>query len=449
MSSGENDDEDGYRGLLENIRHLLMERRPADPLRYLQTVLDERIEQRDVRRLGSSGENLAPPGGLVKHWDAERSTFLGVDVGGSLSKITFFESNDDPDSAVAAFVKRSERYGSTGFRDPALSFEWRNGRFHFLTFETRRMEGAIEMMRANGLLKTGETLLATGGGAHKFSETIRSRLGLCVVKGDELHCLLWGINFLVQHTRDECYYFANPQRPSMLETAPFDMTQGSAFPYLLVNIGSGVSILKVDSNDSFQRVSGTMMGGGTFWGLCRLLTKCKTFEEAVELASSGDTTKLNMLVRDIYGGAYEAFGLSADTVASAFGLLGVSEEARNSVTEADIARGLLDMIAQNIAQLAYLCARKYHLTRLLFVGNFLRKNPLSMGSISFSIDYWSRGVARALFLRHEGYFGSTGAFFIADDDPVVVPRGALSEDHRTDAQDGRVGRSTNAMPTSE
>lgn len=78
------------------------------------------------------------------------------------------------------------------------------------------------------------------------------------------------------------------------------------FPYLLVNIGSGVSIIKVlsyfihifffttpmpyilqiyckfdfaglqvDGDGIFQRVSGTNVGGGTYWGLGRLLTKCK------------------------------------------------------------------------------------------------------------------------------------------------------------------------------
>lgn len=36
------------------------------------------------------------------------------------------------------------------------------------------------------------------------------------------------------------------------------------YPYLLVNIGSGVSILKVTSDTSYERVSGSSLGGGTF-----------------------------------------------------------------------------------------------------------------------------------------------------------------------------------------
>jgi len=42
---------------------------------------------------------------------------------------------------------------------------------------------------------------------------------------------------------------------------------------MLVSIGSGVSMIKVNpTNGKFERVSGTMMGGGTLVGLSNLLT---------------------------------------------------------------------------------------------------------------------------------------------------------------------------------
>lgn len=42
-------------------------------------------------------------------------------------------------------------------------------------------------------------------------------------------------------------------------------------------------------------------------GLCSLLTGCESFEEALEMASKGDSTQADKLVRDIYGGDYERF----------------------------------------------------------------------------------------------------------------------------------------------
>ena len=76
---------------------------------------------------------------------------------------------------------------------------------------------------------------------------------------------------------------------SLLRSAAAD---SDLFPYLLVNIGSGVSILKVDSDQSSQRVSGSSLGGGTFWGLCRLLTRVRAFDEMLELSMRGDNSKV-------------------------------------------------------------------------------------------------------------------------------------------------------------
>lgn len=84
----------------------------------------------------------------------------------------------------------------------------------------------------------------------------------------------------------------------------------------MVNVGSGVSVLAVYGPDNYRRVSGTSLGGGTFLGLSCLLTGCRTFEEAIELAAKGNNENVDKLVRDIYGGDYERFGLSGDIVAS-------------------------------------------------------------------------------------------------------------------------------------
>lgn len=62
------------------------------------------------------------------------------------------------------------------------------------------------------------------------------------------------------------------------------------------------------------------LGGGTFLGLCCLLTGCETFEEALEMAAKGDSTNVDKLVKDIYGGDYERFGLQGSAVASRYTL---------------------------------------------------------------------------------------------------------------------------------
>jgi type II pantothenate kinase len=92
-----------------------------------------------------------------------------------------------------------------------------------------------------------------------------------------------------------------------------------SYPYLLVNIGSGVSMIKVSGPREFQRVGGTSLGGGTLWGLLSLLTGARNFEEMLAMAECGDNTHVDMLVGDIYGTGYGKIGLKSTTIASTFG----------------------------------------------------------------------------------------------------------------------------------
>ena len=55
-------------------------------------------------------------------------------------------------------------------------------------------------------------------------------------------------------------------------------TQTDGRSKILVSIGSGVSLIKVNSDNSFERVSGSMIGGGTLMGLSTLLTGVTDFD---------------------------------------------------------------------------------------------------------------------------------------------------------------------------
>lgn len=79
-------------------------------------------------------------------------------------------------------------------------------------------------------------------------------------------------------------------------------------------------------------------------------------------------------------------------------------------SEADIARSLLYIISNDIGQIACLYALLHKVKRIYFGGFFLRHRPVSLHTISYSINYWSKGQVQATFLRHEGYLGAIGAF---------------------------------------
>jgi len=343
--------------------------------------------------------------------------WFGMDIGGTLSKLVYFEPTDTSSALEEDRVKNIRRYltnnlayGDSGHRDFQKQMEevvimQRRGRLHFIRFPTQHMPPFLELAKQKGMAETLSTVCATGGGAHKFEEDIKRELNLTLHKFDELDSLVGGIEFIEAHNPRELYYWQDPGDDQLAKKQQYDFT--NPFPFLLVNIGSGVSMLAVRGPGDYARVSGTSLGGGTFLGLSCLLTQCATFEEALDLAARGDNKNVDKLVRDIYGGDYDRFGLSGEIVASSFGQMNIAEKAGGASKE-DLARATLMMITNNIGALARLCCRSEGTDRVVFVGNFLRINTIAMRSLSTAMEYWSKGTMKALFCEHEGYFGAVG-----------------------------------------
>ena len=142
-------------------------------------------------------------------------------------------------------------------------------------------------------------------------------------------------------------------------------------------------------------------------------------------------------------------GLRSDVTASSFGKVTMDKSKDiHSYRPEDIAASLLNMVSNCIAQgtcyctlaiasltmigpliranvylppslyllacddgpVAYLNAIRFGIERIYFGGFFIRQNEFAMDRVSFSIDYFSKGKSKALFLRHEGYLGALGAF---------------------------------------
>ncbi|TVY81414.1 Pantothenate kinase [Lachnellula suecica] len=352
---------------------------------------------------------------------------IAVDIGGSLAKLVYFSR--EPHS-----------------RDPG-------GRLNFMNFETDRIDDCVEFMKKltikqqklNGS-KPGEVcVMATGGGAYKFYDKIRETLGVDVLREDEMECLIIGksLNF---SWRGKGLISSSPKFLGN-ETDPmkFAEPRSDIYPYLLVNIGSGVSMIKVSGPREYQRVGGTSLGGGTLWGLLSLLTGSRTFDDMLGMAERGDNAKVDMLVGDIYGTDYGKIGLKSSTIASSFGKVfrmkrEAEREAEDSggltngdvesksppvpssndiassyssdppFSSSDISRSLLYAISNNIGQIAYLQSEKHSLSTIYFGGSFIRGHRQTMNTLSYAIKFWSNGEKKAYFLRHEGYLGAVGAF---------------------------------------
>jgi len=365
----------------------------------------------DIENGCENGTHSAPP-----------LPWFGIDIGGSLSKLVYYEPiNLTPEDELSEletlktirhYLTGNTAYGDTGIRDVLLEMtnvrlDGRKGILHFIRFPTSEMEKFILLCKMKNLKSVAKTICATGGGAYKFETEFNQLLEMDLLKFDELKSLIEGIHYIHYiNPRKECFFYNDPFNDrGNFSKENYDFS--NPYPYLVVNIGSGVSILAVRSPTDYQRVSGTSLGGGTFLGLCSLLTGCQTFDEALEMADKGDSTNVDKLVRDIYGGDYSKFNLPGDIVAASFGKMN-SKECRDGTSKHDLARACLVTITNNIASISRFVAMAEKLERIVFVGNYLRKNELSMELLAFAVNYWSEGTQQALFLEHEGYFGAVG-----------------------------------------
>ncbi|KAG7824016.1 hypothetical protein KL909_002753 [Ogataea angusta] len=335
---------------------------------------------------------------------------ISIDIGGSLSKLVYFSKDENEEG----------------------------GRLNFYKTETSKIDEFIEYLKTilkkyyrhdgKTLINPNLTLIATGGGSYKFYDKLKKSLNCKVQKEDEMQCLIIGLDFFISQIQNEIFYFDEKNHKYVeVDSGELEL-DFSIYPYLLVNIGSGVSIIKVTGPgpDSFIRVGGSSLGGGTLWGLLSVLTTCKDFDEMLEMASHGNNENVDLLVGDIYGKGYNKIGLKSNHIASSMGkvfkkvfekdeeLEKLNHDVRldrlEKLNQEDIARSLLYAVSNNIGQIAYLQAQRHGLKKIYFAGSYIRNHYQTIRTLSYAINFWSEGSKKAYFLRHEGYLGSMGAF---------------------------------------
>mmetsp|Transcript_61582 Transcript_61582/g.198293 ORF Transcript_61582/g.198293 Transcript_61582/m.198293 type:complete len:535 (+) Transcript_61582:105-1709(+) len=398
-------------------------------------------------RRGCSGTAPNSPDAAVVQAILSAPGPKGVDIGGSLVKMVLALPRGEADGRS----RFPEAFGATGRTRYDLEFEFELGGtarvLRFISGATAQIAGAVTSvqrqqhggcsrssssaaMSCGGAEDEGtisqspsnsrlflpplsvERLFTAGGGAHKFAPLFRDALQIELVPVKELSAVVDGLLFLATcgaakaGCRQEIFTVDEDGQPS---PTPWPEP---LFPFLLVNIGSGVSILRVDSAEDgdYVRVGGTACGGGTFLGLARALTSAQTFEEALQLAEAGDASRCDLLVRDIYGEEGSvSLGLPGSLTAANCGRLceGMAD-VDASCSEQDLARALLQMVTQQSVLLSGAFARHAGcVDRVFFAGGFVEEeNHIARKAIA--ANFRSLG-GRAYFLRHADFLGALGS----------------------------------------
>ncbi|KAJ2848921.1 hypothetical protein IWW36_002998 [Coemansia brasiliensis] len=266
--------------------------------------------------------------------------------------------------------------------------------FHALVVPTADIQQVMDAVETQGNNPATSRIkvAATGGGALKYKSELEQRLGIELVVVKELHATARGLQL--------------------------DSGADAAKQMLICNIGTGISLVKVDEHGEVERVSGSGIGGATFWGLVKRLTQFSDFDTAIVAAhTAGTLGKADTLVEDIYGReTSKAIGLPPDLVAGFLGKLDA-----DCLSDADISAALLRMFASNVGQLAVFQARLLDADAVWFTGGFVQSAPsadsdagssaaeIAQRAIADAVLFWSGGSIQPLFPQHAALLGAMGA----------------------------------------
>lgn len=133
---------------------------------------------------------------------------------------------------------------------------------------------------------------------------------------------------------------------------------------LVVSMGTGTALVHAKQNGEMRYLGGTGVGGGTIMGLSRLLLQAESIEHIADYAETGDLSKIDLRIGDI---ADENLAiLSRELTASNFG--NVSDIA----TREDIALGILNMVFETIGMVSVFAAHEAGVQDIILTGNLTR-----------------------------------------------------------------------------
>ena len=164
---------------------------------------------------------------------------IGIDVGGTLTKVAFFDQNHQLNLL---------HFPST---DLYLVSEW-------ITSYKEDIQIGL-----------------TGGRAEQLKTFLRSHENLHYLV--EFDATIAGVNYQL---RKDNHQFTEA---------------------VITNIGTGTSIHSLKGSEH-ERIAGTGIGGGTLLGMSALMTGIHQFDDIVKFSAAGSRSEVDMLVSDIYFG---------------------------------------------------------------------------------------------------------------------------------------------------
>ena len=312
---------------------------------------------------------------------------ISLDIGGSLTKICIISQKNEKEINEYLFSKNIFEHFDLGSYNMFLTF------LQTFFFE----KDVIQLLKDINNISKIDELNLTGGGAYKFNDLLKKNFNIELTKHDELQSLICGCKLMNNFNT-----FYEIENDSMKTVDPSDFK----FPHITANVGSGVSILKVSSLEKYERVGGTLMGGGTLVGLSKLMIGIDDYDKILELASKGNCENVDLTKKDLLKENEE---LKENSIISSLGKVHqyVLEGKKDQIKKEDIALSLLNMICYHIAQYTVIYAEQNKIDTIYFFGTFTKKNSIAVKLLSKASKHWNKDI-KVRFNSNCGYLGTIG-----------------------------------------
>jgi len=150
------------------------------------------------------------------------------------------------------------------------------------------------------------------------------------------------------------------------------LAMGGVRRALVVSCGTGTAMVMADRDlGTYRHVSGTAVGGGTLVGLGQALLGDRDAQALADLAATGDAAGVDTTLGEVLGGGVGDLPPEATAVN-----LGRLADLSEAPAAADLAAGLVTMIAQVIALLAINAARAHDLSDVVATGRLAQLAPV-------------------------------------------------------------------------
>ena len=266
-----------------------------------------------------------------------KKVVIGIDVGGSTTKIVGFEKTGEEEKKLIApqFVSAS---------DPLTSIYGAFGKF---LADNRLTVGDIERVMMTGIGTPAEKLPFYSLPCKTVSEFTSIGLGGLYLSG--------------------------------LDEA------------IVVSLGTGTAVVHAKKGGEITYLGGTGVGGGTLVGLSHLLLKMESVDHVASLAEDGDLGNIDLRISDM-AQKNKLTGMPEEMTASNFG------KVSDLATKADISLGILNMVFETVGMVSYFAAKSCGLRDIVVTGNLtsvpycvrLMEKLNTMFDVHFTIPEFAR-----------------------------------------------------------